>query len=142
MAKCLYAITWIIYKHQEHKLGIQLPLGTKVGGGLRFPHYGSIVIAQSAIIGKNATIHNGVTIGRSFNEKCEGCPSIGDNVVIFAGAKLFGSIEIGNNVVIGANSVVNKNAPERSVLAGIPAKIISPDSSQCFNHYWSKAFCQ
>ena len=142
IARILYVFVWFVYRHKEHKLSIQLPLGTHIGGGLRFPHYGSIVIAQSSIIGENATIHNDVTIGRSFGESSEGCPKLGDSVVVFAGAKLVGNIEIGNNVVIGANSVVNKSFPDKSVVAGTPGKIISTDSSRCFNEYWSKAFCQ
>lgn len=142
VAKLLYVLVWIYYRHLQHELGIQLPLGTEIGGGLRFPHYGTIVIAQSVIIGNNATIHNDVTIGRSFGGKNMGCPVLGDSVVVYAGAKVVGKLALGNNVVIGANSVVNKSFPDKSVIAGMPAKIISTDSSQCFDEFWAKAFCQ
>ena len=95
-----------------------------------FCHFSCIVIAQSVNIGKNVSIHQGVTIGRIFNGKYSGVPTIGDNVVIFSGAKVLGNIQIGDNAVIGANAVV----------AGVPAKIISTDSSKCFNQEWGKYF--
>lgn len=62
----LYYISKIYYKHVEHKTGIQVPLGTKIGEGLKFFHHDCIIIAQSVKIGKNASIHQGVTIGRVF----------------------------------------------------------------------------
>lgn len=117
-----------------------MPLETNIAGGLQFFHYSCIIIAQSVTIGKNASIHQGVTIGRVFAGKYNGVPTIGDNVVIFAGAKLLGKIHIGNNVVIGANAVVIKDVPDDCVIAGVPAKIISQDSQSCFSKEWSKAF--
>lgn len=129
-----------IYKCNQHITGIQVPLGTDIGGGLLFFHYGCIVIAQEAHIGKNASIHQGVTIGRVFAGHKSGVPTIGDNVVIFAGAKILGNIKIGNNVVIGANATVTNNVPDNSVVAGSPAKIISDNSAKCFDEYWTKFF--
>lgn len=141
IAKLCMPLIILIYKHLEHKFTIQLPLGTKIGGGLRFPHYGSIVIAESAVIGRNVTIHNDVTIGRSFGGRLAGCPIIGDSVVIFAGSKLMGNINIGSHTIIGANSVVNKSFPSNVVCAGCPAKVISSDSSNCFDNYWKRIYC-
>ena len=66
--------------------------------------------------------------------------SAGDNVVIFAGAKVLGSINVGDGAVIGANAVVVKDVPENAVVAGIPAKVISEDSNKCFNKEWGEAF--
>lgn len=105
-----------------------------------FCHYSCIVIAQSVHIGKNASIHQGVTIGRVFNGKYSGVPTIGDNVVIFSGAKILGNIKIGDNAVIGANAVVTKDVPANVVVAGVPAKIISTDSGKCFSQGWGKYF--
>ena len=108
--------------------GIQLPMGTNVMGGLRFPHWSCIVIAQRSVIGKNCTIHQGVTIGQSHFGTHQGFPIIGNNVLIYAGAKNCGGIRVGDNVVIGANAVVNKDIPDNCVVAGVPAKIIKMKS--------------
>lgn len=124
--------------------GIQLPLADEIDGGLLFPHFGYVVFAGGVKIGKNATIHQGVTIGRiHFGEK-KGVPVIGDNVVIYAGANVSGSIKIGNNVVIGANSVVLDDVPDNCVAVGAPARIISHNSSSLLENggrriYWCEA---
>ena len=92
---------------------------SKVGEGLVLGHGFSIeCIAES--IGKNCSIYQQSTIG--FTRK--GCPTIGDNVWIFSGAKILGPVKIGNNAVIGANAVVTKDVPDNAVVAGVPAKII------------------
>lgn len=142
-SKCwlpLYIMVKVIYKHIQHKTGIQLPLGTKIGEGLRFFHHDCIIIAQMSNIGKNVSIHQGVTIGRSFNGNHVGVPTIGDSVVIFPGAKIIGNVTVGNNAVIGANAVVVNDVTENAVVGGIPAKVISTDSSKCFNKYWGSVF--
>ena len=139
-SKVLLFLIKIKYLGIKRKTGIQLPLLTNVDGGVMFCHYSCIVIAQSVHIGKNASIHQGVTIGRVFNGKYSGVPTIGDNVVIFAGAKILGNIKIGDNAVIGANAVVTKDVPANVVVAGVPAKIISTDSSKCFNPGWGEYF--
>lgn len=136
----IYVLVKMIYKHIEHKTGIQLPMGTNVGPGLRFFHYNCIVIAQTSIIGRNASIHQGVTIGRVFNGKRAGVPTIGDNVVVFAGAKIVGKVSVCDNAVIGANAVVTSDIPENAVAAGIPAKVISLNSNKCFDEYWGNYF--
>lgn len=132
----------IILFVNQRLTGIQIPIGTHVKGGLRFFHYSCIIVAQSVKIGKNCSIHQGVSIGRVFAGKKKGVPVIGDNVVIFPGAKVIGNIAIGNNVVIGANAVVVDDVPDNCVVAGVPAKIISKDSSKCFEDEWKKVFCR
>lgn len=139
-SKVLLFLIKIKYLGIKRKTGIQLPLLTNVDGGVMFCHYSCIVIAQSVNIGKNVSIHQGVTIGRIFNGKYSGVPTIGDNVVIFSGAKVLGNIQIGDNAVIGANAVVTRDVPANAVVAGVPAKIISTDSSKCFNKEWGKYF--
>lgn len=140
IAKVCWGLVKLIYKHKQHLTGIQLLLSTKIGGGLQFFHYNCIIIAQSVVIGRNVSIHQGVTIGRVFAGKNAGVPTIGDNVVIFAGAKLLGRINIGDNAVIGANAVVIKDVPANCVVAGAPAKVISEDSRKCFNKQWGEVF--
>ena len=136
----LFYFSKVYYKHIEHKTGIQVPIGTDIGQGLKFFHHGCIIVAQSAKIGNNVSIHQGVTIGRVFAGNYVGVPTIGNNVVIFAGAKLLGNIKVGDGAVIGANAVVVKDVPSNAVVAGIPAKVISVDSNKCFNKIWGEAF--
>ena len=99
----------------------QIPLGTQIGGGLRLVHYGLVVIHRNAIIGRNCTILHNVTIGKTH----KGVPMIGDNVTIGANSVIIGPIYVGNNVTIGAGSVVVKDIPDNVCVAGNPGRIIS-----------------
>jgi serine O-acetyltransferase len=102
------------------------------GPGLKIPHYGMVIVNKKARIGKNCEIHSGVNIGQHKGE----APKIGNNVYIGPGAKIFGGITIGNNVSIGANSVVTKDVPNNVTIVGIPAKIIKEKTnSQCRRGY-------
>lgn len=108
------------------KYGCYIGFKTFIDYGLKMPHPTGIVIGESAKIGKNCTIFQQVTLGgaRIGDGKQEKYPKVGDNVVIFAGAKLIGDITIGSNVIIGANSVVTKSFPDNCIIAGVPAKVI------------------
>lgn len=117
----LHFIFSLFYKRKMRKTGRQIPLGTKIGGGLRLIHYGLVVIHRNAIIGKNCTILHNVTIGKTH----KGIPIVGDNVTIGANSVLIGPICIGDNVTIGAGSVVIKDVPDNVCVAGNPARIIS-----------------
>ncbi len=103
-------------------------IGSKVliGIGVKFPHPNGIVIGEMTKIGNNCTIYQQVTFGgRNIGDaQKNNYPTVGNNVIIFAGAKLIGNINIGDNVIIGANSVVNKNIPSNTVIGGVPAKIL------------------
>ncbi len=94
-----------------------------IGKGIRFAHPFEIVIAPQAVIGEGCTIFNGVTIGVNHLDR-SGYPRIGNNVVIYTGAKIIGNVKVGNNVIIGANSVVVTDIPNNTIVGGIPAKII------------------
>ena len=139
--KLLLCLVKIIHKINSRITGIQIPIGTHVADGLKFFHFNCIIVAQCTIIGKNCSIHQGVTIGRVFAGKKAGTPVIGDNVVIFPGAKIIGNVHIGNNVVIGANAVVVNDVPDGVVVGGIPAKVLSADSAKCFEGKWKEIFC-
>ena len=122
--KLLYWFVFIAYKKNQYKTGIQLPFGTQIGRGLVFAHFSCIVINSGSKIGINCKIFQGVTIGSKRGEN-GGSPIIGDNVVISAGAKIIGMVKIGNNVMIGANSVVVSDIPDNAVAAGNPAKVVN-----------------
>jgi serine O-acetyltransferase len=127
--RILYMIVFLIHKHNQYLTGIQLPIGTSIGKGLRFEHFSCIIINPSAIIGANCTIMQGVTIGSERGPK-GGVPNIGDNVVISCGSLLIGNINIGNNVMIGAGAVVVKDIPDNAVAIGVPAKVVSFDGRE------------
>jgi serine O-acetyltransferase len=108
------------YKSLSYKLGFSIPPNV-FGPGLRIPHYGTIIVHPFAKIGTNCVIQAGVNIG-IYNR---GVLIIGDNVYIGPGAKIFGGIRIGNNIAIGANSVVNNSFLQSNVtIAGVPSGII------------------
>ncbi|MBL1280913.1 MAG: serine acetyltransferase [Fluviicola sp.] len=110
------------------RLNFTIPINT-FDSGLCLPHYGTIVVT-STTIGKNCRIHPGVSIGNY-----HGTPKIGNNVYIGPGAKLFGNISIGDNVSIGANSVVTKSFESNVSIAGNPAKIISRKTTKELGMY-------
>ncbi|SEO64207.1 serine O-acetyltransferase [Paenibacillus sp. OV219] len=116
----LYLITRFILKHYSYKFGIDVPYYTRVGKGFYIGHFSCIFVNPAAVIGEHVLISQGVTIGNT----SKGVPTIGNNVYIGAGAKVIGPVKIGNNVAIGANSVVTKDVPDNSVVAGVPARII------------------
>ena len=92
-------------------------------------HGMGIVIGETSIIGDNVTIYHGVTLGGVSLEKGKRHPTIENNVIIGAGAKILGNITIGDNSKIGANSVILKDVPKNSVAVGIPGKIITKNNS-------------
>lgn len=100
-----------------------VPYTTKIGKGSRFA-YGCIgvVLHGKAVIGERVIIGQGVTIGRKLSP--QGVPVIGSDVYISAGARILGDITVGDNVIIGANSVVVSNIPPNCIVAGAPARVI------------------
>jgi serine O-acetyltransferase len=115
--------------HRVRRWGIEIPRRTQVGEGFYIGHPGGIEISPAARIGKNVDISQQVTIGASGQGESRGCPTIGDNVYIAPGAKVFGKITIGNNVRIGANAVVHKDIPDNSVVVLAPGFTILPLAS-------------
>jgi serine O-acetyltransferase len=130
--KKLFRLSRIMLNRIATKYGCYIGSKTFINYGLKLPHPTGIVIGETVKIGKNCTIFQQVTIGgaKIGDAKENMYPEIGDNVVIFSGAKLLGNISIGNNVIIGANSVVIKSVPDNCTIAGIPAKIIKNKSNK------------
>lgn len=127
------------YTHSVHRLGMSITPATQIGKGVHFHHCFGTVIASSAKVGECCTIFQNVTIGRGFG-KDSGSPVIGDNVIIFAGAKVIGKIYVGDNVVIGANAVVTKDVPSNCIVAGVPAKVISTNVEAAVSEEWNEFF--
>lgn len=99
--------------------GIELFFSAEIGEGLRINHGYGCVVGARCKVGKNVTLHQGVTLG----DKAGGRPVIGDNVMIYPNAVVIGAISVGNKAIIGANSVVMKNVPENYMAVGAPAKL-------------------
>ena len=104
--------------------GIEIHPGAKIGEGLFIDHGTGIVIGETAEIGKNVTLYQGVTLGGTGKEKGKRHPTIGDNVVVASGAKVLGSFKVGHDSKICAGSVVLKEVPPHSTVVGIPGKIV------------------
>jgi serine O-acetyltransferase len=122
------------YQLKKHRLGLLLGFDIPenvFGAGLRINHFGNIIINPSAKIGMWCDIHQGVNIGSNNSSSGELLvPTIGSNVWIGPGAKIFGNINIGNGVQIGANAVVNKGFINSVTLGGVPAKVISDTGTE------------
>lgn len=105
--------------------GIEIHPGAKIGSGVFIDHGMGVVIGETAIVGNYAVIYQGATIGGTGKETGKRHPTLGENVVVGAGAKVLGNIQIGNNVRIGAGSVVLRDAPSDCTVVGIPGRIVS-----------------
>lgn len=104
--------------------GIEIHPGATIGRGFFIDHGMGVVIGETAEVGDNVTLYHGVTLGGVNIEKGKRHPTIGNNVVIGAGAKVLGAIEIGTGSRIGANAVVVKSVPPQSIVVGVPGHII------------------
>ena len=100
--------------------GIELDRSARIGAGLFIGHFGDIHIGGGVVLGRNATLSQGVTIGQADARS----PVIGEDVYIAPGAKVFGAIRVGNNVKIGANAVVHGDLPDNAVVALSPGYVI------------------
>lgn len=120
LGRICFAFYWLRLQRMRIRLGLSIPLGV-FGPGLSIAHYGTIVVNKNAKVGANCRIHPGVCIGISHGR----APTIGDNVYLGPGAKVFGGITVGDNVAIGANAVVNRDVPCDVTVAGNPARVVS-----------------
>jgi serine O-acetyltransferase len=119
----------------KYKFGISILHSTKIDSGFYIGHFGSIIINEKCIIGKNCNISQGVTLGQSNRGKRKGTPTLRDNIYIGPGAKIIGKVTIGNNVAIGANCVVTNDIKEHSVVVGIPSRVISFNGSKGYINF-------
>jgi len=110
--------------------GIEIHPGAVIGRGLFIDHGMGVVIGETAVIGDNVTLFQGVTLGGTGKETGKRHPTIGNNVVIGAGAKVLGNIEIEDNSYIGANAVVLRNVPANSTVVGVPGHVTKQDGKK------------
>jgi serine O-acetyltransferase len=120
----LYLIARGISQLSRFLTGIEIHPGAKIGNGFFIDHGMGVVIGETAEVGENVTLYHGVTLGGVSTEKGKRHPTIMDNVVIGAGAKVLGAIEIGVSSRVGANAVVVNPVPENSVVVGVPGQIV------------------
>ena len=114
----------LISQFSRFLTGIEIHPGATIGKGVFIDHGMGVVIGETAIVGDYALIYQGVTLGGTGKECGKRHPTLGENVVVGAGAKVLGNIQIGNNVRIGAGSVVLRDVPSDCTVVGIPGRII------------------
>lgn len=110
------------------KTGIEIHPGATIGKGLFIDHGHGVVIGETAIVGDNVTLYQGVTLGGTGKESGKRHPTIGNNVMVSAGAKILGSFTVGENSKIGAGSVVLSEVPPNSTVVGVPGRIVKRDN--------------
>ncbi|NLF29741.1 MAG: serine acetyltransferase [Planctomycetes bacterium] len=106
---------WLLHHWVLTRWGICIAPDAEIGEGCYIGHFGGIVVGGNVRIGRNVNLSQGVTIGVAGQGDRRGSPSIGDNVYIAPGAKIFGRIRVGSNVKIGANAVIHKDVPDNAV---------------------------
>ncbi|MEJ2213090.1 MAG: serine O-acetyltransferase [Gammaproteobacteria bacterium] len=116
--------------------GIEIHPGAKIGRRFFIDHGMGVVIGETAIINDDCTLYHGVTLGGTSWSKGKRHPTLGNNVVVGAGAKVLGPIEIGDNARIGSNAVVVKSVPDNSTVVGVPGRLVErkPDEAEDTGH--------
>lgn len=123
-----YFLARWISQRAARKTGIEIHPGATIGKGLFIDHGIGVVIGETTVIGDNVTLYQGVTLGGTGKEKGKRHPTVGNNVMISAGAKVLGSFTIGDNSKIGAGSVVLSEVPPNSTVVGVPGRVVKRDN--------------
>lgn len=128
--KKMYFLARLVSHISRFLTGIEIHPGAVIGEGLFIDHGSGIVIGETAEIGENVTLYQGVTLGGTGKEKGKRHPTIGNNVTISTGAKVLGSFTVGDNVKIGAGSVVLNTVPADCTIVGVPGHIAAKNDSK------------
>ena len=119
-----YFLARLISQKAVRKTGIEIHPGATIGKGLFIDHGSGVIIGETAELGDNVTLYQGVTLGGTGKEQGKRHPTLEDNVMVSAGAKILGSFKIGENSKIGAGSVVLKEVPPNCTVVGVPGRIV------------------
>ena len=119
-----YFLARLISQKAVRKTGIEIHPGATIGKGFFIDHGTGVVIGETAEIGDNVTLYQGVTLGGTGKEHGKRHPTVGNNVMISTGAKVLGSFKIGDNSKIGAGSVVLEEVPPGSTVVGVPGRVV------------------
>lgn len=114
----------LVSQRAVRKTGIEIHPGAKIGNGFFIDHGNGVIIGETTIVGDNVTLYQGVTLGGTGKEQGKRHPTVGNNVMISAGAKVLGSFTIGDNSKIGAGSVVLEEVPPNSTVVGVPGRVV------------------
>lgn len=123
LKKHYFLARWISQR-AVRKTGIEIHPGATIGRGLFIDHGSGVIIGETTVVGDNVTLYQGVTLGGTGKETGKRHPTIEDNVMISAGAKIIGSFTVGENSKIGAGSVVLKEVPPNSTVVGVPGHVV------------------
>lgn len=123
---------WARYISQRgvRKSGIEIHPGAQIGKGLFIDHGSGVIIGETAVIGDNCTLYQGVTLGGTGKDTGKRHPTLGNNVMVGSGAKILGPFTIGDNSKIGAGSVVLKEVPPNSTVVGVPARVVRQENTE------------
>lgn len=110
--------------------GVEIHPGAQIGDGLFIDHGMGVVIGETSIVGENVSLFQGVTLGGTGKETGKRHPTLGNNIVVGAGAKVLGNITIGDNSYVGANAVILRNVPPNSTVVGVPGHITRQDGKK------------
>lgn len=133
--KKMYFIARYISQRARKKTGIEIHPAAVIGDGVFIDHGMGVVIGETAIVGDNCTIYQGVTLGGTGKDKGKRHPTLGNNVLVGCGAKLLGNFTVGDNVKIAANAVVLSDVPENCTCVGIPARIVKRNNEKIAGNF-------
>ena len=129
LKKHYFLARWISQR-AARKTGIEIHPGATIGKGLFIDHGSGVIIGETTVIGDNVTLYQGVTVGGTGKEHGKRHPTLEDNVMVSAGAKILGSFTIGENSKIGAGSVVLEEVPPNCTVVGVPGRIVRMDNKK------------
>lgn len=127
--KMFFLARWISQR-SRHKTGIEIHPGAKIGRGVLIDHGMGVVIGETAEVGDGCVIYQGVTLGGTGKDKGKRHPTLGNNVMVGAGAKILGPFKVGDNSKIAANSVVLQEIPPNTTAVGTPARVVRRDGQR------------
>lgn len=119
-----YFLARWISQRAVRKTGIEIHPGARIGRGLFIDHGSGVIIGETAVLGENVTLYQGVTLGGTGKEQGKRHPTLEDNVMVSAGAKVIGSFTVGKNSKIGAGSVVIEEVPPNCTVVGVPGRVV------------------